>query len=164
MKTAAVCKCASAIMKWNEFQFDIHRLLYCWLQCVNDNQSSSTLCNLLNIRDGRLSGPAIRIRLVKSASVWIVCGTAGWIFMKYSTPFCTYSYFVFLSLLVSAAKILWWSLSAAAGSVLWRQLQPPIRFPAHPLSAVYDFCPRFIPLMQETLLQHAVLTLDASQK
>ena len=52
----------------------------------------------------------------------------------------------------------------AAGSVLWRQLQPPIRFPARPLPAARQLCPRFIPLMQETMLPHPVLTLHASQK
>jgi len=31
--------------------------------------------------------PAIPIQPVKSASSRIVCGTAGWIFTNYSTPF-----------------------------------------------------------------------------
>jgi len=69
--------------------------------------------------------------------------------------------------LVSTAKICRWSLSIDVAGRRQCALAPTAvadEVPARPLPAARRLCPRFIPLMQETLLPHAVLTLDASQK
>jgi len=68
---------------------------------------------------------------VKSASGRIVFGTAGWIFRNYTTPFCTKSDDA-VQLTVGISRD---NLPMKPVSVLWRQLQPSIRFPARPLPA-----------------------------
>jgi len=123
-------------------------------------------------RDGRISGSGIRIRPVfhlpvKSASGQIVCGKAGRIFTNYSTPFCTKSD-VTAQLTAGISRenlpmkpVDWCSRPPAVCSGI--NCSPPIRFPARLLPAARRLYPRFIPLMQETLLPHAVLTLDSCQ-